>query len=207
MSIMRMKWLLQSVLIRSRDERFTFTFRSCSIGFPCSFKNLQTRQNCRSVTCSIKMILFRDLDKYIRCDPSEFRMMQTAQGFQCDKAFFLCGIYRLVVKVQTNLLRSLYADTVPPVYYRKPFMVWWSSCITSVSPCFAVIRIPDTRHIQDAAAVSQFFCMEDTAYDRRDRDTFIFYIQLYVHKRSFSVRQDNIHIPSGKRSGSKNVFP
>ena len=44
-------------------------------------------------------------------------MMQTAQGFQCDKAFFLCGIYRLVVK-----FKQIFCDRRMQILFH-PFII------------------------------------------------------------------------------------
>lgn len=52
-SIIRIKWLLQSLRIRSREDKFTFILKSFFIRSRCSFINMQTRLNCRSVICSI----------------------------------------------------------------------------------------------------------------------------------------------------------
>ena len=49
------------------------------------------------------MILFRDLDKDIRRDPAKLRMMQAAQGLQCDKPFFRNGINRLIIQFKSIL--------------------------------------------------------------------------------------------------------
>ena len=45
--------LLQSLLIRSREDRFILTFHSPLSAAQFSFMNLQMRLNCRSVICSI----------------------------------------------------------------------------------------------------------------------------------------------------------
>ena len=52
-TIIRIKWLLQSLRIRSREDKFTFILKSFFIRPRCSFINMQMRLNCRSVICSI----------------------------------------------------------------------------------------------------------------------------------------------------------
>ena len=127
------------------------------------------------------MILFCNLNKHIRCNPAQFRMIQAAQRLHGNKSSFPGRIYRLIVYFKEIFLNCFVKILFHPFVIHKTI-----HCLAVILYhfCQAVLRcqrLQIFRIFHDQTAFSKLLSIDNAAYNYRNSDIFIFHIQHLIY--------------------------